>query len=82
MNAPTYPDADQIAPSRPTPSSAPAPPFDLTTLSIGPRNVSTADAGPTSRRMSSSAFVVCGCCPTRPRIDTSTIRPGNRARTE
>ena len=82
MNAPTYPDAVQIAEAMPTISRIPAVPLLFVRSLIGSLSVSAAEAGPTAVTMSVSSFVTDFGSPTRPTIDTSAIRAGNTDSTE
>ena len=76
MKAPTYPDAVHNAETMPTISRIPAVPLLFVMPSIGPLNVSTADAGPTLLTTSVSALVTVAGSPTRPTIETSAISAG------
>ena len=81
MNAPMYPEADHSVVTAPSPSSAPAPPLFLTIPSMVGRTALTVSAGATFPRIWSRASVVCGYCPTSPRIAIRTMSAGKSAST-
>ena len=64
------------AAATPTISMIPALPLLLVMLSIGPLNVSTADAGPAELTTSVRAFVIRAGSKTSPTIETSAISAG------
>jgi hypothetical protein len=79
-NAPTYPDADQIATTIPATSANPAA-GEFAKFSIGPRMTSTVEPGATSCTMPSIASTPFLPWPKTPRSDTIAISPGNRLST-
>jgi hypothetical protein len=78
MKAPTYPEADQRAPARPTTNRMPAAPWLFCRFLIAFVKMSLAGPGATLPRLSISGWVAEW--PTSPRIETSASSAGKIAR--
>ncbi len=82
LNAPTYPDADQSAPSTPMTSPSPAP-CDVARSSSRGLIVSVRVSKETSgARISMILSIDSSAWPNRPTSDSTAIRPGKSASTE
>ena len=80
LNAPTYPDADQMAIRVPVTRANPAAGDELN-CSSGPRSTSTADPGDTCCAISSNALIDAWPWPKTPRSETSAMSAGKTAST-